>query len=87
MGKGTCDLTPARQEGPQLGVCTESPVFSSSAGAGAAGGGAGGDDPATSVAVHTAAARDRHVQPKREFPAFAPRLAGQIAPEGHMIRS
>lgn len=42
-------------------------VFSSSAGAGAAGGGEGRDDPATSVSVHTAAARDGHVQPKREF--------------------
>lgn len=43
---------------------------SSSAGAGAAGGREGGDDTAAPLPVHAAAARDGHVQPKREFSAL-----------------
>lgn len=53
------------------GTCSEVSGLSY-AGAGAAGGGEGGDDPATPVPVHTAAARDRHVQPKCEFPPPVP---------------
>lgn len=63
-------------EGPRVeGTCSEVSGLSSCAGAGAARGGEGGDDPTTSVPVHTAAARDRHVQPKCEFPAPGPRPA------------
>lgn len=56
---------------------------SSSAGAGAAGGGEGRDDTAAPLPVHTAAARDGHVQPKREFSTLG---RGQRHPGGRWTR-
>ena len=44
-----------------------------------AGGGEGGDDTAAPLPVHAAAARDGHVQPKREFSALG---RGQRGPRG-----
>lgn len=71
---------PASWEGPR--ACraqAQGWLVSARAGAGAAGGGEGGDDPAALVSVHAAAARDGHVQPKRESPARGP---GRLDPQG-----